>query len=277
MSRRCAPFQTCRTKAEPVRGRCVLRSGLLAALLLLGGTALGKPPLMQLGAEDDWYPYSAVRDGQLQGMAVELVRAAFAAADTPVELIPYPYARCMHLVAQGQLAGCFNTTPNEQIRRDYLLPRLPLFSDQILLWARQAQATPLHSLGQLRGRRVAVTLGYEYGPAFDNFHDLQRVAVRQDLFAFRMLARGRVDYSVAFRGTSEQLFRDNPELRNQFRPVLLVHPAELYLSFSRQHPHALQLQQHFDLGMQRLHEQGTYASILKRWHHQMPATQPASP
>lgn len=238
-------------------------------LALLGRLTLAAP-LPQIGAEDDWYPYTALRDGEIRGMSADIVRAAFAAADTPVELIAYPYARCMYLARIGKLAGCFNTTPDEQVRHDFRLPRQALFNDDILIWARRSQATPLAHLADLSGRRIAVTLGYEYGPSFDGYSGVQRIAVRQDINGFRMLERGRVDYSIAFRGTSEQLFRDNPSLQGLFQPVYTAHQAELFLSFSREHRDARRLLQQFERGMQIIADNGRYRQILSQWQHQRP-------
>ena len=45
----------------------------------------------RIGAEDDWYPYTALRNDRIEGMSADIVRAAFSASDTSVELTPYPY------------------------------------------------------------------------------------------------------------------------------------------------------------------------------------------
>ncbi|VDL11323.1 hypothetical protein BANRA_05592 [Pseudomonas aeruginosa] len=95
----------------------------ICLLLALSGPAAAVPtePLV-LGAEDDWYPYTAYKDGRIQGMSADIVRAAFRAADTPVQLNPYPYSRCMKLALKGLIAGCFNTSPNPHILADTVCP-----------------------------------------------------------------------------------------------------------------------------------------------------------
>lgn len=244
---------------------------LVLLLLLLSGRATAEFYL--IGAEDDWYPFTGLRDGRIEGLSVDIVRAAFAASQTPVELVAYPYSRCMQMTLSGKLAACFNTAPNPQIARDYLLPQHALFSDDILLWARHDRARPLQQLEQIRAQRVAVTIGYEYGSLFDGYAPLVRVPVRQDRYGFLMLQRGRVDYTVAYRGTAQQLFRDYPELAGQFTPVLTVHQPQLYLSFSRHHPQAALLRERFDLGMQRIAQNGEYRRILARWQTHATAAQ----
>ncbi len=240
---------------------------LLLAILLLASTVVRAEPLV-IGAEDDWYPYTASRDGVIQGMSVDIVKATFAACGTPVELVAYPYARCMRQTLQGELAGCFNTAPDARIGVDYRLPREPLFSADILLWALRENAEPVNDLESLRSRRVAVTLGYEYGDAFDGLRDLQRIPVRKDLNGFLMLAHHRVDYVVAYRDTAEHLFRETPSLQGRFAAVGVVNRPLLYLSFSRRHPQAERLLRCFEEGMQRIRADGRYQAILRHWRHE---------
>ena len=142
--------------------RC-LRLCLAILLPLLCAPAATADEVYRIGAEDDWYPFTALREGKVQGMSADLVRAAFAASNTRVELVPYPYSRCMELTRTGQLAACFNTSPDADIASAFRLPQEPLFSDDILLWARRDDAHPIANLQQLTGQKVAVTIGYTYG------------------------------------------------------------------------------------------------------------------
>ncbi len=235
---------------------------LLALCLLLAPAGA-----VEIGAEDDWYPFTAYRDGRIEGMSVDIVRAAFAASHTDIELRPYPYARCMELTRQGRLPACFNTSPDARIAEQFLLPEEPLFRGEILLWSRKDEAAPVNDLEQLSGRSVAVTLGYEYGQDFDSFTKLKRVEVRRDLSGFRMLERGRVDFTIAYRGTARALFREHPELAGHFTPVAVLHQPQLFLSFSRQHPQARELARQFDQGMRAIRANGRYQQILDIWQH----------
>lgn len=241
------------------------RLGILFALLLPPAwTATASADIPRIGAEDDWYPYTAWRDGRIEGMSVDIVRAAFATSGTAIELAPYPYSRCMELARSGSLAACFNTTPDSRIEAEFLLPQEMLFSDDILLWGRTG-AQPVDNLDAIAGTRVAVTIGYTYGEHFDGYPDIQRVPVRRDLNGFLMLQRERVDHVVAFRGTTQALLRQYPELVGQFVALATVHRPQLYLTFSRRHPQARKLLQRFDQGMRRIRSDGTYLQILERW------------
>ena len=236
----------------------------LALLIAASASARSEEPL-RIGAEDDWYPYTAYRDGKVQGMSVDIVKAAFAASGTPIELVPYPYSRCMQMAHDGQLAACFNTSPDKRIDSDFLIPHEPLFSDDILLWALKSNPTP--NAEHLGGSKVAVTIGYEYGPRLDNDEQVIRVPVRRDLSGFLMLQHGRVDFVAAYRGTAQALFEENSVLQDQFVPVATLHRPSLYLSFSRHHTNASELLGRFERGMQIIHGNGRYQQILNQWQH----------
>ena len=238
----------------------VLLTQLLA--LLWVGAVLADTP--RIGAEDDWHPYTAWRNGRIEGMSADIVRAAFAASESPIELTPHPYSRCMELARSGSLAGCFNTTPDSTIRAGFLLPQEMLLSDDILLWG-HPDADAVDDLNAIRGKRVAVTIGYTYGEYFDGYADIQRIAVRRDINGFLMLQHDRVDYVIAFRGTTEALLRDNPGLAGEFKALARVHRPRLYLSFSRHHPQAAALMRDFDEGMRQIRQDGTYQRILANW------------
>ncbi|MFI8481989.1 substrate-binding periplasmic protein [Pseudomonas sp. NPDC078700] len=245
----------------------------IATLCLL--LCLGQNPVQaetfRIGAEDDWFPYTALRNGKIQGMSVDIVRAAFAASHTDIELMPYPYSRCMDTALRGEVMACFNTLPNKQITDQYLLPTYPLFKDDILLWANSKTAKPLLDLSELAEQSVAVTIGYEYGPEFDGLAGMHRVPVRRDLNGFLMLQRGRVTYAAAYRGTAEALFAERPEFKNAFTPVATLTHAQLFLSFTRRDSRAQDLINRFDQGMQTIHSNGKYQQILDHWHHQVAA------
>ncbi|MGG2399206.1 substrate-binding periplasmic protein [Pseudomonas sp. SH1-B] len=237
---------------------------VLVLSLWLSSAGTAQADALRIGAEDDWYPYTALREGQIVGMSADIVRAAFAASGTAIDLTPYPYSRCMELTRTGKLPACFNTTPDPDIRAAYLLPQQALFTGSIMLWGR-AGAEPVGDLSELVGKRVAVTIGYTYGEQFDNYPGIQRIPVRRDINGFLMLQRGRVDYVIAFNGTTRALMQERPSLVGQFAPVATVHRPQLFLTFSRRHPDAPALMQRFDEGMQRITQDGTYMQILGKW------------
>lgn len=218
-----------------------------------------------LGAEDDWYPFTGLSKGQLAGFSVELIRAAYAASGTPLELRPLPYSRCMKMARDGEIAGCFNTARNPLLEPHYRWHETPLFLGRILIYARRDHADATLGIENLRGKKLAVTNSYEYGSAFDTDASFIRDVGTSDLFALRKLVAGRVDYALLYERIANYQLRQHPQLANAVKPVGLLSEPALYIAFSRQHPDAARAVALFERGFRQIRDNGEYARIDARW------------
>jgi polar amino acid transport system substrate-binding protein len=234
------------------------------ALLMTGATAWAER--IKIGAEDAWYPYSGVVDGNPAGFTLELVRAAFATQKVDVEFVSLPYIRCMAEVKEGKLLACFNTARAPMVENDYLWPRVPMFDSASLIFARADHARRGLVAADLEGKRVAVTRGYEYGASFDGNKKIVRDQVNNDLGCLRMLAAGRVDYAVVYDRVSEQLLRDHGELlQGKVLAVGEIERLDLYPVFSKTFPGSRHYLDLFDKGFATIKKDGTLKALEKRW------------
>ncbi|QNM95652.1 substrate-binding periplasmic protein [Chitinimonas koreensis] len=213
---------------------------LLAALAAwpapnAAGTPAAGTPIV-IGAEDDWYPYSALRDGKPVGLAVDLVAAAFRRAGVAVELRPLPYARCMQLARQSKIAGCFDTLRNPRLEPLYRWHAVPLFSARILIYASTDRPAETVGYETLVGKLIAVTNGYDYGERFDGDMRMRRDPGLRDIDALRKLAAGRVDYALVYEQVANALLREDPALARRIRPVGVLIAPDIYLSFAPAYP-----------------------------------------
>lgn len=241
------------------------------ALLVLPATAktgrLAEPvvPLL-IGAEDNWAPFSSAEKGQPTGMAVDLVRAIFAEAGIPIQLVSVPYARCMAETKAGRLAGCFDTLPDANMRRDYLFHAKPLFSDTLLILARADSTQSQLREQDLENKVVLTTHGYSYGDAFEGNSRIQRMESVADLNILRMLARSRADYAIVYQRILAYQLRDGAkDLAGQLKAVGRLEDANLFVSFSRGWPQIDTTIERFNAAHNRLLRSGRIAKIQKQW------------
>lgn len=240
---------------------------ILCGSLLAPPSAWAQPEVVRIGAEDDWAPFSSVQDGKPVGMAVELVKAIFAEAGIPLELVPLPYKRCMEEAKSGRLAGCFDTLPDAQLRRDYLFHATPLFSDPILILTRADNPAADLRLSSLAGKKVIVTHGYTYGDAFESNRTIQRVAANRDINALRMLDAKRADFAVVYRRITAALLRgEGKELRDKIKTVGQLTQADLFIAFSRQTPRIEDIIHRFEVAHAKLLKNQTISQIEQRWN-----------
>lgn len=242
-------------------------------LLCLLRPAVAATPVV-LVAEDDWYPYSARQDGKAVGMAVDIVRAAFAAVDVAVELKSMPYARCMQVVKQGVELGCFDTLKDDTTRDAYLFHERPLFTATIGIYARSDFSGTL-SAADLKGRRVGLTNGYTYGDAVEKNAAIHKDVAPNDLLTMRKLVADRVEVALVYTRVADWLQTQHPELRGRVRQVGVLLQDGLYISFSKSHPDAPRVLPLLDRGLAKIRANGTHARIEAEWQRRYQAT-PAS-
>ena len=236
------------------------------AMCAMGAGGVAAADRIRIGAEDDWRPYSYVAEGKPVGFAVDLARAAWAAAGVEVELVSLPYARCMREVDNGTLAGCFDTLRDARTEDKYFWHKRPLFKARIAIYGRvQSAATNRIEPADLLGRRIGVTNGYDYGEAFDNDTRMVRDVAPSDLISLRKLVAGRVDYVLVYDRVAQEIARVHPQLGQGFiQRGVLVEPL-LYLSFTKRQPGMKTLIARFDAGLEKIHKSGEYARIEARW------------
>lgn len=238
---------------------------LALACCLWGAAGAWAGDKLRIGAEDDWRPYAYVADGKPAGFAVDLAQAAWAAAGVEVELVPLPYARCMKEVDNNTLAGCFDTLRDARTEAKYRWHKQPLFKARIAIYGRSNQPLTRVDLKALRGTRVGVTNGYDYGAAFDNDALMLREVSSSDLTSLRKLVAGRVDYALVFDRVAAHIASTHPELAQGFQQRGVLVEPQLYISFARDYPGIERTIAKFDEGLEKVRKSGEYARIEARW------------
>lgn len=232
--------------------------------LLLASAAFAET--ITLGAEDAWYPYSGEVDGQARGFTVDMVRAAFAAVKIEVQYRALPYARCMKLVKDGVLLGCFNTSRTQLLEPDYLWHKRPMFSSRILIYGRADNPQRNLRVSDLEGKKVLVTHGYEYGDSFDTNRNVIRDESRDDLSVLRKLSARRADYALVFEKTFSNLVKQNAaDFQGKFVAVGVVETMQLYTVFSKTFPGSARYMDLFDRGFAIISKNGRLKEIEKQW------------
>jgi polar amino acid transport system substrate-binding protein len=121
------------------------------------------------------------------------------------------------------------------------------------------------TLANLRGKRVGVTHGYDYGEAFDSDATMLRDVAPSDLSSLRKLLAGRVDYVLVFDRVADDIAKTHADLGKGFSLQGVLVEPNLYISFSRTYPHIERIISQFDQGLAKVRSSGEYARIEARW------------
>lgn len=238
----------------------------LLCFALFGACPGSRAETLTLIGEDDWYPYSALKNGQLQGFAVDVLDAAYAAVGIKVQFVAAPYARCLMLVQTGQALGCFDSLNDAKLSREFLFHKEPVFKAAIGIYARVDASAQKLAVADLKGRRVGVTHGYTYSDQVETDRQILRETAPTDISNLRKLLLGRSEYSLMYTRVADYLMAAHAgELKGKVRQVGLISEDSLFISFSKHRPEASRYADLLDRGLLIIRANGTYASIEKKW------------
>ncbi len=218
-----------------------------------------------LAAEDDWYPYSAKNGSGAEGLSIELITAAYEAADAKVSYEVVPFSRAMAGVKSGRYSGCFNVGKSEQLKADYLVPDQLIVESVQTVWG-GLNASPVESYQQLEGKTVGITNGYTYDSLLTNNDKITKETARIEVSNLKKLARGRIDYTIVDRLVAMYLISANKaELQGKIKPLGQLQLDAIIPVFSKTHPDGAKAMHAYEKGMEIIKANGTYGKIIKAW------------
>jgi polar amino acid transport system substrate-binding protein len=188
-----------------------LRLLLLFVFITGNSLAAARAETITLIGEDDWYPYSGLKDGRIRGFAADIIEAAYAAAGIQVKFTSAPYSRCLMLAQTGQALGCFDSLQDAKLASLFIFHKEPIFKAVIGIYARENDKLPAITRLDLRGHQVGVTHGYTYGSDIENDAGIIRETAPSDLSNLRKLLRGRSDYSLVYTRVADHLRVTHPQ------------------------------------------------------------------
>lgn len=253
-------------RPPPRPGRSTPRRRLtlaLASLLLAVPPALARAETITVAAEDDWAPYAFVAPGtqQPQGLAVDIVREAFATQGVEVRFVGVPFARCLHLARTGQVAGCFNATQVSDLREAYVWHTTPMFQEELAIFGRKGGTRTDLGLAGLEGKRVGYTLGYTYPPEFRHNPRIEKVAAKGDQQLLELLHAGRIDYILANTAPLWLRLSTQAALRAEVERVGVISQDGFWLAFTREDTQGQRLAARFEEGLAVLRANGRLAAM----------------
>lgn len=219
-----------------------------------------------IAAEDAFFPYTGLYEGELRGFSLDIVAAAYTAVGCEVSFVKTPYNRCIREVEAGRQIGCFNTTNSQENRKRFIFHEEPLFRGRIQIYAHPAEAHDFTAADFQTGR-FSVVRGYTYTDEFDSNPKIDKIEVESDLQTLALVARGRADFAVVYEKVAQyQIGKNARRIDPAPVPVFDLVEFDLFVSFSKRLPgRSAELAGLLDDGLQRIRSNGTYAKIERNW------------
>lgn len=243
---------------------CMLFSGGLSAAVTLAAD-----DALTIMVEDAAPPWSK-NDGT--GYANDVVVAAFKEMAVEVQLKVVPYARCKHLVLNGNAVACFNMTWLPEFEGKIKLASLPIHAvnNDIFENINAPLPKPPHGTCSLPpGTIVGVARGYEYSSQATSLKvgGVVFESANSDLLSLKKLAAGRLPAALITTSdlevTSQSTLQSDSVNDVQF--AFNCGQVALTIGFSLAHPDGLRALKIYDEGYRRIKANGELRRIHMRW------------
>lgn len=215
-----------------------------------------------LAAEDNWYPYSAKVGNQAQGRSVDIVKAAYEAVGATLTLDVSPFNRGLIRTKDGHYAGVFNAGLNDEVRRDYLIPRNHIAMSEQVVIARIGE--PFQGILSFNDKRLSLTRGYTYPTDItsDPRNKIERVV--GDVNILKMIAARRSDFTIIDRLVALSILGKEPALKRQLSIVGSLGTEAIYVVFAKTDA-GEKARAVFDQGMDEITRNGALKKITDSW------------
>jgi polar amino acid transport system substrate-binding protein len=245
------------------RRRAALLATLLAAAWVPWPARAAEPlPALQLLTEE-YPPLSFTRDGELRGIAVELVAEIQHRVGSSVPVQVMPWARAYPMALHQPNVGLFSTARTPE--REKLFQWVgPLFVGKTSLYALRGSGLRLHSLAD------AASAGPILVPREDYKEKLLRAAGLQNLLLannheqmVRMLLTGRAPLMAASNLTLPALLSQTGSDLQALELVHTFHQSEAYVAFSLGTPE--ETVRGWQAALDAMKRDGFFGRVVARW------------
>jgi polar amino acid transport system substrate-binding protein len=242
-------------------GRIILASFLLPLLALISSQpALAADTPLRL-TTFEYPPYIAESDQGARGLAVDIVKTAFARMGQAIAIEFYPITRGQYMLLNGGADVFFSIKKTPEREQSMLFPQRPLMSQDYVFFVRKGSPWRFNgSFSSVAEASIGVVGTTSYGKRFDSarqantFKRLDTTTSHET--NLRKLLAGRVDMVICSRAVGLYYLGLANALKEVEISGQVVETTFSYLVFSRRQDYTA-LAREFDLALESMERDGT--------------------
>ncbi|TVP59910.1 MAG: hypothetical protein EA349_02250 [Halomonadaceae bacterium] len=238
-------------------------TAFLLSLCLLSAQSAVASEALQLTAPP-WPPMVNPEDPR-EGLASEIVIAAFTVVDQQVELKTNPWRRVLWLARHQQVDGLVGIW-HADAREEFLLFSDPYYQSHITAAYHKDRPLSGGEAQDLKGLRVGARQGAHYAGIFTGNPEIERITASTDLNMLHMLAAGRLEAAVGDRLILQSIIDNDPELADRLvlrDEDLIVVPIHFAMVKARDNAH--KQVKAFNRGLSIIRDSGERDAIIDRY------------
>lgn len=216
-------------------------------------------------ASDPWPPFVDPAS-PTEGLAIEVIRAAYATQGYTITVLYMPWARAVAGVAAG-IYDLLPTTWKTAERMTSLVFSQPFIYNRIRFIKMKDDSFEFDGISSLDGRVIGVIRGYGYDDAFLNADNYIRVEAADFLTLVNLLLIHRIDLAVEDELVARFIIETNHASALDYlhfaEQALSINP--LHLAIGKNNPNHQELLAAFERGMAVIRQNGDFARILEAY------------
>lgn len=200
------------------------------------------------------------------GFLSEIITSAFLAGGLVAQVDSMPWVRAKSAILMGKSDAIFPSSDDELEELNAAKTLIYKTSPIVLLKRKTSSVRWNGHVSSLKGYSIGMIKGFSYTKEFDNanFFTKSRHGGERNIV---MLAGGRIDLAIMDELTA-QFYIKKLQLADQIEIISppLINSTEFYLGFSRSQRSRTKEQRAFNLGLIKIKKDGSYNTILKKYH-----------
>ncbi|KAA9008704.1 amino acid ABC transporter substrate-binding protein [Histidinibacterium aquaticum] len=242
----------------------MLKMILPAAVAALAGTSLAaqETETLRVGMSGGYFPFTFVRQDELQGFEVDVMNAIGEETGLEIEYETMNFSGLIGALESGRIDTIANQITITPEREEAFIFTQPYVIDGAQVVTREGNEE-IEGVEDLRGKTVAVNLGSNFEQLLRDLPYAEEIDIRTyESNIEQDTALGRVDAFVMDRVSSAQVIQESPlplELAGQpFSEIRNAYPF-------RDTEEGEELRDRIDAALTTLKEDGTLAEISQEW------------
>ena len=216
-------------------------------------------------AANPWPPF-VDPDAPSQGLAIEIIKAAFAEQGYTFTHKFMPWARAVNEVKTGKIDILPDTWYTEE-RSTYLKFSNAYASNKIKFIKKSKDPFEYNGINSLNGKKVGVILEFGYGDEFMNATTFEREGARDLVINVKKLLKDRVDLAIEDEIVAKSILNKKvPELLKQVEFTKnSLSSNDLFVACGLANPRHEEIINAFNKGLEAIKADGTLKQIFERY------------
>jgi len=199
-----------------------------------------------------------------KGFSWDVLRESFHVMNYSIDLSISPWARAMHLSRNGSVDVLFPTGKNKKRQEIYNYSNESVNDATFLLYVNKNSSLQWKGLDSLKGLKIAVIRGYNFGDEWEQLKDITKVPINGILQGFKMLEANRIDGFIGYEYNWDYVLKQE-NIKHKYKKLPSFGSTSEYLVTLKSNPNGKQILKTFDEGKKILINNGQLEKLKIKW------------